>query len=124
MNTEQDGMPVSAIEIEGRVARIALGVSTTRRTGLKLSPGKAKQYTGTYSDGTVQNLIAEKDGVLHLSRVGSTSAPVPLLYQGGDQWADPEYAEYDFIFQKNGPRTLGVARYDNGWFVGVRSRIQ
>ena len=122
MNTEQDGIPISAIEIEGRIARMALGISTNRRTDLRLTSDSAAEYTGTYSDGAVQNLIAEKDGVLHYSRVGSTSPPVPLLYQGGETWADPEYAEFFFVFQRQGPKVVGLARYDNGWFVGVRAR--
>lgn len=124
MNTEHESIPISAIEIEGRVARTVLGISTTRHTDRKLSPGDAAAYTGTYTDGAVQTLIAEKDGVLLFSRVGSSSPPIPLLYQGGDTWADPEYAEYFFVFQKPGAKANALARYDNGWFVGVRSRTE
>jgi CubicO group peptidase (beta-lactamase class C family) len=124
MNTEHEDIPISAIDIEGRVARIVLGISSVRRSDLKLSPGTSRVYTGTYTDERVRSLIAERDGVLQLSRVGSTGAAIPLLYQGGEEFADPEYAEFRFVFQKHGVRAIAFSRYDNGWFVGVRSRIE
>ena len=124
MNTEREDIPLSAIEIEGRVARIVLGIPWKRRDDLRLSPAESSVYTGTYADATVQSRIAESDGVLQLSRVGSTSPPVPLLYQGGDEFADPEYPDFLFRFQKREGKAIAFGRYDNGWFVGVRSRIQ
>jgi CubicO group peptidase (beta-lactamase class C family) len=123
MNTEQEDMPISAIEIEGRVARTVLGINTTRRSDLRPDTATARAYTGIYTDGSVQSRITNRNGVLHLSRVGSTSPEIPLLYQGGEVWADPEYAEYLFVFQKREDRPRALARYDNGWFVGVRSRV-
>ena len=122
MNTEHEDLPIMATDIEGRVARIATGISTRRREDLKLAPGTSGAYTGIYADAAVQSLITERDGVLLFSRVGSTSAPIPLLYQGGDEWADPEFAEFRFVFQKRGDSAIAFGRYDNGWFVGVRSR--
>ena len=124
MNTEHEALPLTATEIEGRVARIALGLVSGRREDLRLDPGTGSAYTGTYSDGTVQSLIEQRNGVLQLSRVGSNSPGVALLYQGGDEWADPEFAEYFFRFQRRAGRVIALGRYDNGWFVGVRSRVQ
>ncbi len=122
MNTEHEDIPVSAIDLEGRIARTVLGISTARRADLKLSPAASSVYAGMYADAGVQSLIGERDGMLHLSRVGSNSPAIPLLYQGGEEWADPEYAEFRFIFQKTAERAMAFSRYDNGWFVGVRAR--
>ncbi len=124
MNTEHEDILLSAIDIEGRIARTALGISTARRTDLRPGPAASKAYAGTYADAAVQSLITERDGVLHLSRVGSTSPAIPLLYQGGEEWADPEFAEFRFIFQKRGDRAIAMGRYDNGWFAGVRAKNQ
>ncbi|MGK2962948.1 MAG: serine hydrolase domain-containing protein, partial [Gemmatimonadaceae bacterium] len=123
MNTEHEDLPLTAIEIEGRVARIALGL-VSRREDLRLEPGEGATYTGIYSDATVQSLIAERDGVLQFSRVGSASPAIALLYQGDDEWADPEFTEYFFRFQRKDGRVVAMGRYDNGWFSGVRSRMQ
>lgn len=122
MNTEHEDMTTGGIEIEGRVARTVLGIRTVRRDDLRLDSARAETYAGTYTDGTVQSRITNRGGILHLSRIGSSSPAVPLLYQGGEVWADPEYAEYLFVFQKSGDTPTALARYDNGFFVGVRSR--
>ncbi|MBA2708514.1 MAG: hypothetical protein H0U59_11990 [Gemmatimonadaceae bacterium] len=124
MNTEHEDITISAIDIEGRVARAMLGISRAPRADIKLSPAMSSAYTGTYADANVQSVIAYREGFLQLSRVGSTSAPIPLLHRGGDEWADPEYAEFRFRFQKQGDRAIAMGRYDNGWFVGVRPRVQ
>jgi len=43
---------------------------------------------------------------------------------GGEEWPDPEFAEFRFIFQKRGDRAIAMGRYDNGWFAGVRAKNQ
>ncbi len=124
MNTEHEEIPISAIDLEGRIARTVLGISTARRTDLKLSATDSSVYAGTYADAAVQSLMSVRDGMLHLSRVGSNGPAIPLLYQGGEEWADPEYPEFRFIFQKTAGRAIAFSRYDNGWFVGVRARVE
>ncbi|MEP6507848.1 MAG: serine hydrolase domain-containing protein [Gemmatimonadales bacterium] len=124
MNTENEDIPVSAIEIEGRVARIVLSAPSRRRTDLRLDPERSAAYTGVYADANVESLIAYQNGVLLFSRVGSSNPPIQLLYQGGEEWADPEYAEFRFRFQKQESKAIALARYDNGWFVGLRERTR
>jgi D-alanyl-D-alanine carboxypeptidase len=124
MNTEHEELPLMATDIEGRVARMALGLVSQRREDLRLEPGAGAAYTGIYSDGRAQTLIGERGGVLQFSRVGSSSPAVALLYQGGDEWADPEFADYFFRFQRKDGRVVSLRTYDNGWFAWMRVRQQ
>jgi CubicO group peptidase (beta-lactamase class C family) len=125
MNTEHEDLPISAIDIEGRIARTMLGLPAVAARTLPL-PAKATEiYAGVYADANTRSRIVEKDGALELSRVGSTTPPIAMLYQGADEWVpDGAFPAFRFVFQRQGGRAVAIARYDNGWFVGVRPRIE
>lgn len=123
MNTEHEDIPISAIDIEGRIARSVLGISQDVHRELKPSAGEVAKYAGAYRDAAVESRLLVKDGSLELSRAGSKTPAIMMLYQGGEEWIpDPEFPAYRFIFQTNGGKPVAIGRYDNGWFVGVRTR--
>lgn len=124
MNTEHEDIPVSAIDIEGRIARLVLGLGKWEQKDLPLSAAKAGEYAGTYADSRTQSRIRVSDGSLTLSRVGSTSPPLRMLYQGREEWVpDSELPAFRFVFQRLNEKPAAISRYDNGWFVGVRPLV-
>ncbi|MEO8575834.1 MAG: serine hydrolase domain-containing protein [Gemmatimonadales bacterium] len=124
MNTEHEDIPIQAIDIEGRIARMALNLPSVVTKTLPLDADAAREFVGSYVDGENQYRVVLEDRTLVFGRIGSKAPPGAMLYQGDDEFVpDPAYPAFRFIFQRVDGKPAAIGRFDNGWFVGVRPRI-
>lgn len=85
----------------------------------------ASTYAGLYREGDTQSRVTLSGDSLMLSRVGSTRPPSVMVYQGNGEFVpDPEYPGYRFVFEIKAGRPIAIKRFESGWFLGVRRRIE
>ena len=123
-NTEREDTPLSPIHIEALVARAVLGLPAARAVSLPLGED-ASSYVGTYVSPNRRTRISIVEGHLAYSPVGDEAPPTVMSYQGGTAFVpDPQDPGYQFVFELVGGRAVAMSAHDNGWFAGVRTRVE
>jgi len=124
LNTEREDTPISAIDVEAKIARVVLGLSSIAVKDISL-PKSAPAYVGTYEQKGGRWQVFVERGRLRLKRLGSEASTTTMRYQDNNEVVPyPEYPDYRFVFQLLGGRAIAFSSYDGGWFTGVRKRVE
>jgi CubicO group peptidase (beta-lactamase class C family) len=122
-NTERASAPISANEIEERIARLFFGLPelpSPDPVALEL----LERYTGEYRDGARLVRVGSEGGVLTI-RPGYRHRPESRLLSDGDgRFVAEEDPTIELRFQMRNAESLGYARYRNGWFSGLAVRTR
>ena len=114
------GGNADAATLQGMVAAAVLGVSPPdNRTP---DPALARVVIGAYQRGDQTTCVVPLKGKLVRTKLGSTSAPTPLLYQGSTVFARSDYPLDRFTFQIEEGKSIGYRVYYDGLFAAYWRR--
>jgi D-alanyl-D-alanine carboxypeptidase len=119
LNTERGNAPVTAIDLEDRIARLFFGIDE-RPPGAASAPvPELSRYVGEYRDGSRPVLITVQDGMLSVRPGLRHQRDSRLRTGGGDVFLDAADSSVELRFQVRDDGPQGYGRYYHGWFVGL-----
>jgi D-alanyl-D-alanine carboxypeptidase len=121
LNTERRDIPVTANDLEERIARLLFGLGEASPPSALVSEQDLPRYAGEYLDGSRRVRVAAQSGTLTLNP-GLGNARDSRLVPGGDVFLDSEEPSIQLRFQMRDGQVNGYGRYHNGWFVGLGTR--
>jgi CubicO group peptidase (beta-lactamase class C family) len=121
LNTERPNAPVTANELEERVARLLFGVPEGTLAGpAPLEDGR--RYTGAYRSGPRLSRVAVDEGMLTVRPGFSHHTESRLVAAGRGVFFAEEDPSIELRFQVREDQTRAFSRYRNGWFSGLAVR--
>jgi CubicO group peptidase (beta-lactamase class C family) len=120
-NTERRNIPVTANDLEERIARLLFGLDEPSPPSAPAPEQDLLRYAGQYLDGPQRVRVAAQSGTLILNP-GLGNARDSRLVPGGDVFLDTKDPSIELRFQMRDGRVNGYGRYHNGWFAGLGMR--
>jgi D-alanyl-D-alanine carboxypeptidase len=121
-NTEGKNPRVVAMDLEARIARLFFGLPEPADTEVSVPPEILRRYVGEYRYGARLMRVMGEGGTLRMQSVANRRETSILIAQGGDVFLSPKDPSVELRFLVSGIEARGLARYHNGWFVGVGVR--
>jgi CubicO group peptidase (beta-lactamase class C family) len=123
LNTERPNAPVTANELEERVARLFFGVPEAG--ALEPAPLEdGQRYAGAYRVGRRNASVALDAGALTMHPGFHHRTDSRLVAAGGGVFFAEEDPSIELRFQVRDDQTRGFSRYRNGWFAGLAVRSE
>lgn len=122
-NTERESAPISANELEERIARLLFGLPdlpSANPVALEL----LERYTGEYRDGVRLVRVQAEAGALTIRPGYRRRAETRLLSDGDGRFVAEDDPTLELRFQMRDAESRGYARYRNGWFSGLAVRTR
>jgi D-alanyl-D-alanine carboxypeptidase len=117
LNTERSHAPVTATDLEDRIARLFFGVGEP--SPAPVPEQELRRYTGEYRERSRSVRIALQDGMLTVRPGLRHQSDSRLRMGGGDLFLDAADSSTELRFQIRDDQPLAYHRYYNGWFVGL-----
>lgn len=111
-----DGASEDALTIEGRVARIVLGLAEPVLKDLPLSQREIHAFSGRYTDGANEIRVFPREERLLRAIQDSERPPLRLLYQGENTFGWSAYPMDRAVLHVRDGRAFGYSQYYNGVF--------
>jgi D-alanyl-D-alanine carboxypeptidase len=122
LNTERERAPVTATDLEERIARLFFAATGAAIRSDAASPVEPRLYTGQYREGSRLVSVADDAGTLTL-RSGLQRRPEWHLLAGpGRTFVIQEDPSLELRFHVQDDEARSYTRYRNGWFSGVAVR--
>jgi D-alanyl-D-alanine carboxypeptidase len=124
LNTERHNAPVTATDIEDRIARLFFEVGEPSAEPAPVPAEELHRYAGEYLDGPRAVRIEVEDGRLTMRPGLRHHRDSRLRSAGGGVFLDADDPSAEVRFQARGEEPPAYSRYYNGWFVGLGSGLR
>lgn len=122
LNTERPNAPVTATDLEERIARLFFAPAEGAARSDAAFPTEPQRYAGQYREGSRLVSVTTKAGMLTLRPGPQHRAESLLIAGGGGAFVTAEDPSLELRFQVQDDEARAFARYRNGWFVGMAVR--